>query len=80
MPEFEQLFGPAITFDLKALLVDHGEPNLRHGTAHGLRSTDEFSTADTLYFWCLVLGFCIPIMLQALMAEAAKKMTKDAKG
>jgi len=80
MPEFEHLFGPAITFDLKALLVDHGGPNLRHGTAHGLRSADEFSTADTLYFWCLVLGFCIPIMLQAVTAEAAKKMTKDAKG
>ena len=78
MAEFEQLFGPAITFDLKALLVDHGGPNLRHGTAHGLRSADQFSTADALYFWCRVLGFCIPDLLRFLVAEAAKETAEAA--
>jgi hypothetical protein len=48
MPEFEQLFGPAITFDLKAILVEDGGPPLCHGTAHELRSADGFSTEDTL--------------------------------
>src|SRR5208282_3858522 len=46
MPKFEELLGPAITFDLKTLLVEHGGPNLRHATAHGLRAAAEFSTTD----------------------------------
>jgi hypothetical protein len=73
MPEFEQIFGPAITFDMQSLLVIHGGPNLRHGTAHGLRSAEEFSTYDALYFWCRILGFCIPDVLRYLINAAAAK-------
>ncbi len=60
------------------LEVLHANFVLNHGMPYNDR--DRRLAADTLYFWCLVLGFCIPIILQALMTEAAKKMTNDAKG
>jgi hypothetical protein len=78
MKEFKQVFGAALTFDLTALLVDHGGPNLRHETAHGLKSYDEFTTPDALYFWCLTLRLCIPLFLQRLLARAASQESKAA--
>jgi hypothetical protein len=79
-PEFKEIFGPAITFDLQSLLVIHAGPNLRHGTAHGLRSAEQFSTYDALYFWCRVLGFCIPEVLIYLINDAAAKRVAEQKG
>ncbi len=71
LPKFEEIFGANLTFDLKTLLVDHGGPNLRHGTAHGLRSYPEFFGPDALYFWCLTLRLCFPPLLQRVLADAA---------
>jgi len=71
LQEFEQVFGANLTFDLKTLLVDHGGPNLRHGTAHGLRSHQEFFSPEAVYFWCLTLRLCFPPLLQQLLADAA---------
>ena len=70
LDEFERLFGSDLTFDLRALLVNHGGPNLRHETAHGLRSYEEFNKPDALYFWCAVLRLCIPPLLQQSMTRA----------
>ena len=70
-PKFEEVFGTNLTFDLKTLLVEHGGPNLRHGTAHGLRSYSEFLSPEALYFWCVTLRLCIPPLLQQLLNDAA---------
>jgi hypothetical protein len=77
LPKFEEVFGANLTFDLKTLLVDHGGPNLRHGTAHGLRSYSEFFSPEALYFWCLTLRLCFPPLLQQLLANAAPTETES---
>ena len=71
LPKFEEVFGADFTFDLKILLIDHGGPNLRHGTAHGLRSYAEFLSPEAVYFWCLTLRLCFPPLFQKLLADAA---------
>jgi hypothetical protein len=70
LPKFE-VFGANLTFDLKTLLVDHGGPNPRNGTAHGVRSYQEFFSPEALYFWCLTLRLCFPPLLHQLLADAA---------
>ena len=71
LPKFEEVFGADFTFDLKTLLIDHGGPSLRHGTAHGLRSYAEFLSPEALYFWCLTLPVCFPPLFLKLLADAA---------
>lgn len=57
-PEFKDIFGEDIAFDLQGLLVEHGGPNLRNETFHGLRSYENFFSPDDIYLWLFVLRLC----------------------
>ncbi len=56
--EFKDIFGEDVAFDLQGLLVEHGGPNLRNDTSHGLRNHENFFSPDDTYLWWFVLRLC----------------------
>jgi hypothetical protein len=59
LPESDQIFGPDLAFNLQTLLVDRLGSNLRNRMAHGLLREGEFNSAQTRYFWALVLRLVV---------------------
>lgn len=64
MPEFEQIFGSDIAFDMRGILIDHFGHNLRNRLAHGLLPEGGFYQPASEYLWWLTihlcwLGFCV---------------------
>ena len=55
-PEFEEIFGEDLTFEIKALFSDHSGPNLRNKVAHGLLTTEESRSYASIYAWWLALN------------------------
>lgn len=65
MPKFKEIFGDAITFDLRSLLVEQESSNLRHGMTHGLYGYDAFHSPASIYLWWLVLRLvCLGVILR----------------
>lgn len=58
LQEFKDIFGEDVAFDLQGLLVEHGGPNLRNDTSHGLRNHESFFSPDDTYLWWSVLRLC----------------------
>ncbi|HAL72077.1 MAG TPA: hypothetical protein DCP71_09935 [Verrucomicrobiales bacterium] len=54
-PLSQEIFGPDILFDLRAILVDKFGCNLRNELAHGLVTEGYFHQPAARYFWWLVL-------------------------
>ena len=54
-PEFEQIFGEDLAFEVKALFCDHLGPNLRNNVAHGLLDSRQCYSAYSVYAWWLAL-------------------------
>lgn len=57
-PELVPIFGEDLIFDLKGLLISRFGDNLRNKLAHGLLSSNEFSSSVMIYFWWLILQIC----------------------
>ena len=53
MPEVENILGPNLTFEIKALFCSPFGPNLRNQVAHGLLSLDDCRSVDSVYAWWL---------------------------
>ena len=53
MPEVENILGPNLTFEIKALFCSPFGPNLRNEVAHGLLSLDNCRSFDSVYAWWL---------------------------
>jgi hypothetical protein len=64
MPQFKQVFGEAVAFDMRGLLVEQESANLRHGTVHGLYAYDAFQSPASIYLWWLVLRLVLIGILQ----------------
>jgi hypothetical protein len=65
MPKFKEIFGDAITFDLRSLLVEQESSNLRHGMTHGLYGYEAFQSPASIYLWWLVLRLvCLGLILR----------------
>jgi hypothetical protein len=63
--KFKEIFGDAVTFDLRSLLVEQESANLRHGMTHGLYSSEAFQTPSSIYLWWLVLRLvCLGLKLR----------------
>ena len=73
-PEFKQLFGENLTFDLRGLLVEQQSSNLRHGMVHGLFDYVAFQSPPSLYLWWLILQLvCLPVLSRLAPKEEALK-------
>ena len=53
MPEVENILGPNLTFEIKALFCSPFGPNLRNEVAHGLLSLDDCRSIGSVYAWWL---------------------------
>ena len=53
LPEFEQIFGKDLGFEIKALLCEGTGPNLRNNVSHGLINIDSMQSEYSIYFWWL---------------------------
>lgn len=51
----EEIFGPDIVFELKALFCSAIGPNLRNAFAHGLMDDNDFYSVDAVYAWWFML-------------------------
>jgi hypothetical protein len=76
MPEFAQIFGEDLTFELRGLMVERASSNLRHGTSHGLFDYEVFTSSDALYLWWVALRLCF---MQELQAAAFAPNLQDAR-
>jgi hypothetical protein len=54
-PEVEEIFGPDLAFEIKALFCDAFGPNLRNELAHGLLTDNELFQPAYVYAWWLGL-------------------------
>lgn len=57
-PELVPIFGEDLIFDLKGLLISRFGDNLRNKLAHGLLTSNDFSSSTMIYFWWLILQIC----------------------
>ncbi len=75
-PEFKQVFGENLTFDLRGLLVEQQSSNLRHGMAHGLFDYYAFQSPPSVYFWWLML-YLVWLPVRSRLAPASGDLTAD---
>jgi uncharacterized protein DUF4209 len=58
-PKIDEIFGKSLSFEFKALLTNHGGPNLRNELAHGLSNVSTMKSCYTIYFWWLCFRLVI---------------------
>jgi len=58
MPEFAQIFGEDLQFDLQGLLIERFGSNLRNRVAHGLMHIREYYDSPCAYLWWITLRLC----------------------
>lgn len=58
MPEFEQVFGSGLRFDLRGLLIERFGHNIRNELAHGLLPEAGFYQPASVYLWWLTIHLC----------------------
>lgn len=64
--ETKKIFGEALTFDMRGLLVERFGGNLRNEAAHGLLEVNEILSLASRYFWWLTLHLVIrPLVVDA---------------
>ncbi|MBP1466240.1 DUF4209 domain-containing protein [Candidatus Chloroploca sp. M-50] len=71
LPEMASIFGEDVVFDLKGLLVERFGANLRNTAAHGLIEHSGFYSAQSIYFWWLVLRLMLIPIIARQQAEAS---------
>ena len=54
-PEFEQIFREDLAFEIRALFCDHLGANLRNNVSHGLFTSQQCYSIDSIYAWWLGL-------------------------
>jgi hypothetical protein len=77
MPEFKKVFGDALAFDMRSLLVEQESSNLRHATAHGLYAYDAFQSPASIYLWWLILRLVVISTLQLNNSASPQPTSAD---
>lgn len=67
-PELIPIFGEDLIFDLKGLLINRFGDNLRNRIAHGLLSSNDYSSSTMIYFWWLTLQICAYPQMQHFLS------------
>jgi len=66
----ESELGPAIVFEIENLFLHKGGPAFRHKVAHGLLSSDECRSTDSIYAcWFMYRLCCLRIGTDPIPAE-----------
>src|SRR5690606_6434328 len=60
MPEFEELFGQELKFELRGHLVEKTAFNFRNRLSHGMVSEGECYSIQRISTWWLALRLCFP--------------------
>ena len=63
-PEVKNIFGEALVFDLKGLLISRFGANFRNRLAHGLIPDVGFYAVESVYTWWLLLKICVLPIIQ----------------
>jgi hypothetical protein len=56
--KMKEIFGEALTFDLRGLLIEKFGCNFRNDSAHGLYHEGVFFAPYAVYIWWLALRLC----------------------
>lgn len=54
-PEFADIFGEDLAFDLRGLLVERAGSNVRNDTSHGFKSAESFNSYESLYLLAITI-------------------------
>ena len=78
MPEFAEIFGEDLTFDLEGLLVSRFGTNLRNREAHGLLDGAFFQTAPCIYLWWISLCLCsLPLASRSMKTTGSSESSSS---
>jgi len=56
LEQMEEVFGPDLAFEIRAVFCHGFGPNLRNELAHGLLSPDALRSAESIYGWWLIFS------------------------
>ena len=76
--EFKESFGEDLAFEIKALFCDHFGANLRNNISHGLLTSQQCYSADSIYAWWLGLKIAFRTYWAAYQRHIADQdLTED---
>lgn len=74
----EDVFGPNVLFELKALFCSPFGPNLRNEFAHGLMDDDDFYSPSVVYAWWFILKWvAMPYWRVLELSEESGKVSSS---
>ena len=76
-PEFEQIFGEDLAFEIKALFCSHFGSNLRNNVSHGLLTTQQCYSVHSIYAWWLGLKVVFNTFWMAYQRQATDQPHPD---
>lgn len=79
-PEVEQVFGPDLAFEIRALFCDAFGPNLRNELAHGLLDDGDGNSIYSVYAWWLALRLVFNAFLYRLQRNNGVDEPESVKG
>ena len=76
-PEFEQIFGQDLAFEIKALFCDHSGANLRNNVSHGLLAHQQCYSVNSIYAWWLGLKIVFNTYWRAYQLHGADQDPRE---
>ena len=76
-PEFEQIYGEDLAFEIKALFCSHFGTNLRNNISHGLFTYQQCNSVDAIYAWWLGLKIAFRTYWAAYQRNMANQGSPD---
>lgn len=76
-PEFEQIFGDDLAFEIQALFCEHSGANLRNNVSHGLLTREECNSTHSVYAWWLALKIVFNTYWRAYQRHVANQASED---
>ena len=76
-PEFERIFGEDLAFEIRALFCDHLGANLRNNVSHGLFTSQQCYSIDSVYAWWLGLKMVFRTYWAAYQRHTANQTSPE---
>ena len=76
-PEFENIFGEDLAFEIRALFCDHSGANLRNNVSHGLLNYGQCNSTHSVYAWWLSLKIVFNTYWRAYQRHVGNQPSED---
>ena len=76
-PEFEEIFGEDLAFEIRALFCEHSGANLRNNVSHGLLTYGQCDSTHSVYAWWLALKIVFNTLWRAYQRHVGNQHSED---